>query len=91
VGTDDVRGALAFVERGECAAGIVYATDAAISSKVRVIARFPARTHCPIVYPFAAVVGARPEAREFLRYLRDSPVAAEIFRRHGFVPLRGGQ
>src|SRR5262249_16493839 len=37
VGTDDVRTALAFVERGECPLGIVYATDAAISDKVDVI------------------------------------------------------
>ena len=41
VGTDDVRTALAFVERGECPLGIVYATDAKISDKVEVVARFP--------------------------------------------------
>ena len=41
VGTDDVRTALAFVERGECPVGIVYATDARISSKVEVLAQFP--------------------------------------------------
>ncbi len=38
VGTDDVRTALAFVERGECPLGIVYATDAKISDKVEVVA-----------------------------------------------------
>ena len=47
VGTDDVRTALAFVERGECALGIVYATDARISDKVEVLAQFPADTHMP--------------------------------------------
>lgn len=91
VGTDDVRTALAFVERGDCATGVVYATDAAISPKVQVIARFPAGTHRPIVYPFAVIEGARPEAREFLRYLRDSAVAAQVFQRHGFVPLAGSE
>jgi ABC-type molybdate transport system, periplasmic component len=35
VGTDDVRSALAFVERGECEVGIVYKTDALISRKVK--------------------------------------------------------
>jgi molybdate transport system substrate-binding protein len=87
VGTDDVRTALAFVERGECAAGIVYATDARISDKVEVIATFPAGTHAPIVYPFALVANARPQARAFLRYLQ-TPQAAAIFQRHGFVVVR---
>ena len=87
VGTDDVRTALAFVERGECPVGIVYATDAAINTKVEVIAKFPAETHKPIVYPFATVKGGRVEAREFLDYLGHAPVAAETFRRHGFVLL----
>ena len=40
----DVRAALAFVERGEAAAGIVYATDALVSKKVRIAATFPEAT-----------------------------------------------
>ncbi|QNP39653.1 molybdate ABC transporter substrate-binding protein [Lysobacter solisilvae (ex Woo and Kim 2020)] len=84
VGTDDVRTALAFVERGECGAGIVYATDARISGAVATVAAFPAQTHAPIVYPFALTRDARPEAAAFLRFLR-SPQAAAIFRRHGFT------
>lgn len=87
VGADDVRGALAFVERGECAAGIVYATDAAISDHVEVLATFPADSHKPIVYPFALVSGARPEAAAFLDHLKQSPTAAAVFQRHGFVLL----
>lgn len=85
VGTDDVRTALAFVERGECPLGIVYATDARISRKVEVLATFPASTHAPIVYPFAIVKGARPEAQAFLHFVRTSPTAAAIFRKHGFT------
>jgi molybdate transport system substrate-binding protein len=86
VGTDDVRTALAFVERGECGAGIVYASDARISRKVEVIATFPADTHAPIVYPFALVKNARPEAVAFLRYLCTAQAAA-VFRRYGFSVL----
>lgn len=84
VGTDDVRTALAFVERGECPLGIVYATDAAISTKVEIIGRFPAGTHDPIVYPFAIVAGAGPQAGAFVEYLR-SDAAQQIFRKHGFT------
>ncbi len=86
VGTDDVRTALAFVERGECSLGIVYATDAKISSKVEVLATFPASTHSPIVYPFAAVKGARGESKAFLDFVA-SPVAEAIFKKYGFVRL----
>ena len=87
VGTDDVRTALAFVERGECGAAIVYATDARISGRVETVAAFPRAAHAPIVYPFALVTKARPEAQAFLRYLRSAEAAA-IFRRHGFTVLK---
>jgi molybdate transport system substrate-binding protein len=86
VGTDDVRAALAFVERGECALGIVYATDALVSQKVRVVATFPAESHDPIVYPFALVKGARPAARAFLDEL-SRPRGAAVFARYGFTVL----
>ena len=88
VGTDDVRTALAFVERGECPLGIVYATDAAISSKVEILDRFPEATHKPIAYPFALVSGARPEAKALMTYLSTSPEAAAVFRQYGFVVLK---
>jgi molybdate transport system substrate-binding protein len=87
VGTDDVRAALAFVERGECGAGIVYATDARISDKVAVVATFPADSHAVIVYPFALAKDARPQARAFLAFLR-GPEAAKVFARLGFTPAR---
>src|SRR5262249_41915968 len=69
VGTDDVRTALAFVERGECPLGIVYATDAGISDKVEVVATFPESSHAPIVYPVGLVKGGREEAKAFVDYL----------------------
>lgn len=87
VGTDDVRTALAFVERGECPLGIVYATDAAISDKVEVLAGFPESSHSPIVYPFALVKGGRSEAKAFLDYLTTSPEAAAVYQRYGFTRL----
>lgn len=83
VGTDNVRSALAFVERGECALGIVYATDARISDQVRIVATFPADTHPPVTYSFALLDHARPEAIRFYAMLR-SPAAAATFERYGF-------
>jgi molybdate transport system substrate-binding protein len=91
VGAEDVRTALRFVERGECGAGIVYATDAAASTKVEVVAPFPAGSHPPIVYPFALVKGARPEARAFLEFLRKDPVATAVFDHCGFARLPAGR
>ncbi len=67
---ENVRAALAFVERGEATAGIVYATDARATAKVRVAGVFPASSHPPIVYPAALVTAnADPDARAFFAYL----------------------
>ncbi|MDL2275522.1 molybdate ABC transporter substrate-binding protein [Desulfosarcina sp. OttesenSCG-928-G10] len=80
----DVRAALVLVERAEAPLGIVYATDAAISDKVRVVGTFPENTHPPIVYPVAAVAGKNTEAANaFITFLA-SPEAKAIFARYGF-------
>jgi molybdate transport system substrate-binding protein len=79
----DVRAALVLVERGECPLGQVYATDAAISDKVRVAGHFPEESHPPIVYP-AALVKQSPAARSFLDFLQSEP-AARVFETYGFT------
>lgn len=84
VGAEDVRAALNLVERGECDAGIVYETDAKSSKKAEIVARFPADTHSPIVYPFALVTQSG-EARAFLEYL-ETPAAKAVFSAYGFIP-----
>ena len=86
VGAQDVRGALAFVERGECAAGIVYETDAKISGKVEIVGTFPEDSHLPIVYPLAFVAGAKNMNRDYYDYLQ-KPEALAIFSRYGFSIL----
>ena len=83
VGTQDVRGALAFVERGECAAGIVYDTDAKISNKVEIVTTFPEESHKPIVYPMAFVVNAKNVNNDYFSYLQSSN-ALDIFKKYGF-------
>jgi molybdate transport system substrate-binding protein len=82
--TDDVRAGLLLVERGEVPAGIVYATDAAASKAVMVAGTFPADSHDPVSYPFAAVkAGDTPEARSLLTFLA-GPQARAVFTRLGF-------
>ncbi len=84
----DVRGALALVARGECAAGIVYATDAIISDGVEVIATLPdSLLHTPIVYPIAIVKGRRTPTVKAAMHFFQSDTAAAVFQRYGFRVL----
>ncbi|HUB13152.1 MAG TPA: molybdate ABC transporter substrate-binding protein [Acetobacteraceae bacterium] len=80
----DVRSALLLVERGEAPAGIVYATDAAVSKAVMVAGTFPANTHDPVAYPFAVTkTGDTADARALLTFLV-GPEARAIFVKRGF-------
>ncbi|RKR06819.1 molybdate transport system substrate-binding protein [Kushneria sinocarnis] len=83
---NDVRAALALVERGEAPLGIVYSTDAEASDDVKTLGYFPADSHKPITYP-VALVGEHPDdaARAFRQWLAGSE-AAGVFRRFGFQP-----
>ncbi|HXT80238.1 MAG TPA: molybdate ABC transporter substrate-binding protein [Acetobacteraceae bacterium] len=82
--TDDVRSALLLVERGEAPAGIVYATDAAVSKAVMVAGTFPASSHDPVTYPFAVTKsGDTPDARALMTFL-SGPQARAIFVKRGF-------
>jgi molybdate transport system substrate-binding protein len=86
VRADNVRAALAFVDRNEVPLGIVYKTDALVDKGVRIVDTFPAGTHPPITYPIALKVGAKTEAGRFTDYLR-TPGADAVFVKFGFVPL----
>lgn len=83
VNTEDVRTALAFVARGECALGAVYRTDAILSDKVTVVATLPAGSHAPIVYPGGLLKGADADAAAFWEFLQ-SENARTVFERFGF-------
>ncbi len=76
---------LAYVESGEVDAGFIYATDAARSRKVHVVAKVPSDSHAPIVYAAAITADAAHPiiARSFVHYLSD-PSARAIFQAHGF-------
>ncbi len=83
----NARAALALVESGEAAAGIVYATAALNNPKVRQIFAFPAASHAPIVYELARPKDSDSKAAEkFLSFLSRPPARAQIIG-FGFLPL----
>lgn len=81
----DVRLTLGYVERGEAGVGVVYATDARASDRVRTVYEFPETATDRIVYPVVLLDHAYrgPDARRFYDFL-SSPVATKIFEAHGF-------
>ncbi len=84
VRAENVRATLALVERGAAPLGIVYATDAKASAKVRIAGVFPENTHPAITYPVARLkASTNPEAEAFRRFLV-SRAGKAIFVRHGF-------
>ena len=83
---EDVRMALAFVERGAVEAGILYETDVKVSRDVEKAFRFDPGTHDPIVYPLVLLRAAEKSenARKFHAFLQMAE-ARTIFARHGFT------
>ena len=83
---ENVRAALALVESGEAPLGIVYATDAKASGRVRVRAVFPASSHDPILYPGALLrTAGNTQAGAFMAFLTSGEGQA-IFADNGFAP-----
>lgn len=82
---EDVRGALALVERDEAPLGIVYGSDAVAGKGVKVVGTFPEDSHQKVEYPIAIVKGRdNPTVTAFYGYLK-GPEAAAIFQRYGFT------
>ncbi|HCW97442.1 MAG: molybdate ABC transporter substrate-binding protein [Pantoea sp.] len=83
---NNVRAALALVERNETPYGIVYGSDAVASDKVQVVGTFPASSHKPVEYPMAIVKAHNNAAvKAFYDYLK-GPEAAAVFKQYGFSP-----
>lgn len=82
---EDVRGALALVERSEAPLGIVYGSDAVASKGVKVVGTFPEASHKKVEYPLAIIDGHKnATVSAFYDYLK-GPQASEIFKRYGFT------
>jgi molybdate transport system substrate-binding protein len=86
----NVTEVLNWVGEGSADAGVVYATDAAASKKVEIIAEAPAGSlAAPVIYPVGLVAAsAHPdEAKLFIEFLA-SDEAMAIFKAYGFSPNR---
>ena len=86
VPVENVRAALAAVESGNVEAGIVYKTDAMISTKVKVAFEVPASEGPVISYPLAVIKDAKaPDAAKKLAAYLDSGPAKAVFEKYGFI------
>jgi len=86
VPTLNVRAALSAVESENVPAAIVYRTDAAISSRVRVAFEVPRTAGPAIVYVVAPLPRASAAARLFADELA-STRAARVYEKYGFIVL----
>ena len=82
----NVRAVLAWVESGDVDCGIVYATDAASTDGVKVVAEAPEGSHAPVIYPAAVVESTTnaEAAQAFLDYF-SSEAAQAMFIAAGFA------
>lgn len=83
---NNVRNVLAAVESGNADAGVVYATDAKTSNRVKVVETAAANLHSPVVYPMAVVSSSKngTAAREYGQFLVSDRRARTIFQKYGF-------
>ena len=82
---EDVRGVINAVRLGVADVGLAYASDAAITGKVRVVEVIADSLYPPIVYGLATMKGGRAEATRKLVDFLHSPDAAALFTKSGFV------
>ena len=85
----DVRQVLTYVETGNVDAGLVYRTDAAASSNIKIVAAAPAGSSAPIIYPMAVIKSTRhqQEAEAFAAFLK-SDDAVQVFEKYGFKVIK---
>lgn len=82
----DVRQVLTWVESGNVDCGVVYATDAATSDKVKVVCEAPAGSCDKVIYPVSVLKDSKSvdASKSFITFLK-SDKAAAIFKKYGFV------
>lgn len=81
----DVKQVVAYVEKGEVAAGIVYSSDATTLKNSSIVETFEEKTHKPIVYPEAIISESKDKAsaKLFIDYL-NTDISKQTFEKYGF-------
>lgn len=81
----DVKQVVAYVEKGEVAAGFVYNSDATVLKNSSIVQVIDEKSHKPIAYPEAIVSASKDKesAKAFLEYL-NTDTAKQIFKKYGF-------
>lgn len=81
----DVRQVLAYVEKGEVAAGVVYKSDASLMKSGNIVYIFPKNSHKEIIYPISIIKSSKnkKEIQKFEDYLGNKK-SKEIFEKFGF-------
>lgn len=81
----DVRTVLSWVETGEVDCGIVYATDAYTTERVKIVAEAPEGSCKRVIYPAGVVKNSAhaEEAAAFVEYLQTEEILA-LFESYGF-------
>jgi molybdate transport system substrate-binding protein len=81
----DVRTVLTWIETGEVDCGVVYATDAFSTDKVKIVSEAPEGSHKEVTYPVAIIKSSHnvERSQEFLNYL-STDEAINIFNKYGF-------
>lgn len=85
----DVRTVLSWVETGAVACGVVYATDAYVGEKIKIVCEAPGGSCKKVIYP-AGVVKASAHAKEagaFVDYLQTDDIL-KIFEKYGFSAVK---
>ncbi|HYB40347.1 MAG TPA: molybdate ABC transporter substrate-binding protein [Candidatus Methylomirabilis sp.] len=81
----DVVAAVSLVADREAPLAVVFATDARLDGRVRVVDAFPDSSHSRISYPVAITsASVNPAGPDFLRLLR-SPAAIAVFEARGYL------
>lgn len=86
---DNVRTVLTWIENGEADCGVVYATDAATTTNVKVICTAPEGSCKDIIYPAGIIKASKniEASQAFLKFLQ-SDTATQKFEKYGFTVIK---
>ena len=84
VQADNVRTALQYLLSKNVVFAMVYASDAKLFPKLKVLSIFEDFTHDPIIYPASLINPGSREADFFFEYLVD-PKTLKVFEKYGFL------